>query len=69
MLKAALWFLCPYLVLKALQYFVVPSPGFGKAEPSTRERLLRGRTQDVPQGNGAGERPLEKRLTTDSDLT
>lgn len=42
MLKAALWFLCVYLVLKLLQYFFVPAPGFGKAELSSRQKLLRG---------------------------
>ena len=42
MLKAALWFLCAYAVLKLLQVFFVPAPGFGKAEPSFRQRLLRG---------------------------
>lgn len=42
MLKAALWFLCTYLVLKLLQYFFVPAPGFGNAAPSFREKLLRG---------------------------
>lgn len=42
MLMAALWFLCAYLVLKLLQYFFVPRAGFGGAEQSSREVLLRG---------------------------
>ena len=42
MLKAALWFLCAYLVLKLLQYFFVPRAGFGTAEQSFRDKLLRG---------------------------
>jgi hypothetical protein len=42
MLRAVLWFLCAYLVLKLLQYFFVPRAGFGKAEQSSREKLLRG---------------------------
>ena len=42
MLRAALWFLCAYLVLKVLQYFFVPRPGFGGAEQTSRDVLLRG---------------------------
>ncbi|GAA0269369.1 hypothetical protein GCM10009127_06610 [Alteraurantiacibacter aestuarii] len=42
MAKALLWSLCTYLVLKFLQYFFVARPGFGTAEPTFRDKLLRG---------------------------
>lgn len=42
MLKAAYWSLCTYLVLKLVQYFFVARPGFQKAEPSVRQKLIRG---------------------------
>jgi hypothetical protein len=42
MAKAVQWLLYTYLTLKFLQYFFVGRPGFDKAEPGFRERLLRG---------------------------
>jgi hypothetical protein len=42
MVKAALWLVCTYLVLKFLQFFFVARPGFGEPEPGFRAKLRRG---------------------------
>lgn len=42
MAKAAYWALCAYLVLKLIQYFIVPRSGFGDIPTGLRQALLRG---------------------------